>query len=76
MRAQLFGIPFDYPICPYTFSLADYFVRGLEVQPRVKEMGIKDSTVDELQHVLHQMQMGDEIPGVSASVTITPPSPN
>ena len=24
--------------------------------------------------MLHQMQMGDETPGVSASVTITPPS--
>ncbi|RVW86098.1 hypothetical protein CK203_037949 [Vitis vinifera] len=33
---------------------------GLEIQPRVEEMGVKDSTMDELQHMLHQMQMGDE----------------
>ncbi|RVW34460.1 Retrovirus-related Pol polyprotein from transposon 297 [Vitis vinifera] len=31
VRARLFGIPFDYPICPYTFSLANYFIRGLEM---------------------------------------------
>ena len=48
MRAQLFGVPFDYLICPYTFSLANYFVRGLEIQPHVEEIGIEDSIVDEL----------------------------
>ena len=32
--------------------------------------------MDELQHMLHQMQMGDEIPGVLASMTIAPPSPD
>ena len=55
VRAQLSNIPFDYLVRPYTFSLADYFVRGSEVQPRVEEMGVKDSIVDELQHMLHQM---------------------
>ena len=76
VRVRLSGIPFNYPIHPYTFSLLEYFVRGLKVQPRVEEMGVKDSTMDELQHMLHQMQMGDEIPGVLASMTIAPPSPN
>ncbi|KAL6325697.1 hypothetical protein AAG906_023581 [Vitis piasezkii] len=55
VRARLSGIPFDYLIRPYTFNLADYFVRGSKVQPRVEEMGVKDSIVDELQHMLHQM---------------------
>ena len=27
MRAHLFGVPFDYPLRPYTFQLADYFIR-------------------------------------------------
>ena len=76
VRARLSSILFDYPIRPYTFSLADYFVRGSEIRPRVEEMGVEDSIVDELQHMLHQMQMGDENPSVSASVTIAPPSPN
>ena len=48
VRARLFGISFDYLVCPYTFSLADYFVKGSEVQPRVEEIGVEDSTVDEL----------------------------
>ena len=76
MRARLSGIQFDYPIRPYTFSLVDYFIRGLEVQPHVEEMGVDDSIVDEFQHMLHKMKMGDETPSTSASVTIAPPSPD
>ncbi|XP_034693811.1 uncharacterized protein LOC117920414 [Vitis riparia] len=30
VRARMSGIPFDYPLRPYTFQLADYFIRGLE----------------------------------------------
>ena len=76
VRDRLSGIPFDYLIHPYSFSLADYFVRGSEIQPRVEEIGVEDSTVDELQHMLHQMQMGDETVGVLASMTIASPSPD
>ena len=72
----MFGIPFDYPVCSYTFSLANYFIRGLEVQPRVEEIGVDDSTLDELQHMLHWMQMDHETPGALASMMITPPSPD
>ncbi|RVW41823.1 hypothetical protein CK203_108409 [Vitis vinifera] len=75
-RARLSGIPFDYPVHPYTFNLADYFVRGSKVQPHVEEMCTDDSIVDELQHMLHRMQMGDEIPDMSASVMIASPSPD
>ncbi|KAL6342230.1 hypothetical protein AAG906_006848 [Vitis piasezkii] len=62
VRTRLFGIPFDYPVHPYTFSLADYFVRGSEVQPHVEEIGVEDSTVDELQHMLHQIFMMITLP--------------
>ena len=75
-RARLSGISFDYPVHPYTFNLADYFVRGSKVQPHVEEMCTDDSIVDELQHMLHRMQMGDEIPDMSASVMIASPSPD
>ena len=68
------GISFDYPVCPYTFSLVDYFVRGSDIQLHVEEIGVEDSTMDELQHMLHHMQMGAETLGVLAFVTITPPS--
>ena len=33
VRAHLFGVPFNYPLRPYTFQLADYFIRGLEHAP-------------------------------------------
>ena len=33
MRACLSYTPFDYPIRPYRMSLANYFVRGSEIQP-------------------------------------------
>ena len=69
-------IPFYYPVRPYTFNLVDYFVKGSEIQPRVEEIGVKDSIFDELQHMLLQMQMGDETLGVSAFMTIVPPSPD
>ena len=36
VRARLSGIPFDYPLHPYTFRLADYFIRGLEHVPRME----------------------------------------
>nr|CAN75826.1 hypothetical protein VITISV_012550 [Vitis vinifera] len=76
MRARLSDIPFNYLVHPYTFNLADYFVRGSKIQPRVEEIGVGDSTVDELQHMLHHMQMGDDTPSVSNSVMIAPPSPD
>ena len=69
-------IPFYYPVRPYTFNLVDYFVRGSKIRPRVEEIGIEDGIVDELQHILHQMQMGDETPNMSTSVMIAPPSPD
>ncbi|KAL6327482.1 hypothetical protein AAG906_021554 [Vitis piasezkii] len=31
VRAHLSSIPFDYYVCPYTFSFVDYFVRGLKL---------------------------------------------
>ena len=35
VRAHLSGVPFDYPLRPYTFKLADYFIRGSEHAPRI-----------------------------------------
>ena len=36
VRAHLFGVPFDYPLRPYTFQLADYFTRGSEYVPHTE----------------------------------------
>ena len=32
----MFGVPFDYPLRPYTFQLADYFVRGSDHVPHME----------------------------------------
>ena len=36
VRARMSGIPFDYPLRPYTFQLADYFIRSSEHTPRTE----------------------------------------
>ena len=36
VRARLSGVPFDYPLRPYTFQLADYFTRGSEHAPHTE----------------------------------------
>ena len=36
VRARLSEVPFDYPLRPYTFQLADYFAKGLEHAPHTK----------------------------------------
>ncbi|RVW19167.1 hypothetical protein CK203_093890 [Vitis vinifera] len=38
VRAHLFGVPFDYPLRPYTFQLADYFTRGSEYVPTQRDL--------------------------------------
>ena len=32
----MFGIPFDYPLRPYTFQLVYYFTRGSEYAPHIE----------------------------------------
>ena len=59
-------------------SLADYFFRGSNIQPRLKEI---DNVVHidreiEFQHLFHQLQLSDGVPSTSISMAITPTSPN
>ena len=49
VRACLSGISFDYPLCPYTFGLADYFSRGSEHVPRMEG----------IDHILETMEIQD-----------------
>ena len=50
VRAYLSGIPFDYPLHPYTFRLADFFIRGSEHVPRME--GIEHiSEIIEIQYI-------------------------
>ena len=36
VRARMSGVPFDYPLRPYTFQLVDYFTRGSEYAPHTE----------------------------------------
>ena len=74
VRAYLSHTPLDYPIRPYGMSLADYFVRGSEIRPRLEEI---DSVVHidretDLQHLFHQLQLSDGAPDTSFPMAITP----
>ncbi|WKA04749.1 hypothetical protein VitviT2T_022757 [Vitis vinifera] len=57
VRARLTCTPFDYPIHPYRMSLTDYFVRGSEVHPHMRDFGVVTDIegVDGLQHQFHYL---------------------
>ena len=57
VRARLTCTPFDYLICPYRMSLADYFARGSEVHPHMGDFSVVTNIegVDELQHQFHHL---------------------
>ena len=43
-------------------SLVDFFIRGLEVHPHMRDFGVVTNIegMDELQHQFHHLQLGDE----------------
>ncbi|RVW71793.1 hypothetical protein CK203_055182 [Vitis vinifera] len=53
------GIPFDYPLRPYTFQLADYFIRGSEHTPRTEGTVHIPETVEiqDIQQALGQIHL-------------------
>ena len=63
VRACLFGIPFDYPLRPYTFRLADYFIRGSKHVPRMEGIDHISETVEiqDIQQALGQMHLSSRI---------------
>ena len=75
MRAQLTHTPFDYPVCPYTMSLVDYFMRASEPWTHSDGIvgGLSTTQEAELQRLVHQLYLSDGAPGTSTS-TLTVPS--
>ena len=57
VRAQLTHTPFDYPVHPYSMSLADYFVRASELQTHYDGIirGFNTIQEAELQRLVHQL---------------------
>ncbi|KAL6345765.1 hypothetical protein AAG906_017513 [Vitis piasezkii] len=66
VRARLTHTPFNYPVHPYSMSLADYFVRAPELQTRSAE----------LQCLVYQLRLSDGALGTSALALATPSSPD
>ena len=72
VRARMTGIPFDYPLRPYTFQLADYFIRGSEHTPRTEGTVRIPETV-EIQDIQQALGQTTETPG---AMIVAPPSPD
>ena len=72
------GIPFDYPLHPYTFQLVDYFIRGLEYTPRMEGTVhiSKANGIQDIQQALGQMHLGIELTKASNAMMVVPPSPD
>ena len=78
VRARLFGVPFDYPLHPNTFQLADYFTRGLENAPHTKGVDYVSGMVEirGIQQALGHIVLSSKTtePPEAVIVAITGPS--
>ena len=72
------GVPFDYPLRPYTFQLADYFTRGSEHAPHTE--GVEHvSKMDEIrgiQQALRQMCLSSKTTEPPEAMIVAPPLPD
>ena len=77
VRACLFGVPFDYPPCPYTFQLAAYFIRGSEHAPRIRgtDHALETDGIQGIKKALGKMCLSSETTGALGAMIVAPPSP-
>ena len=78
MRARLSGIPFNYPLRPYTFQLVDYFTRGSEYATCTEGVDhvLKMAKIQGIQHALGHICLNSETTKPPEVVTVAPPSPD
>ena len=78
VRARLTHTHFYYPVCPYTMSLADYFVRASEPHAPFDGIigGLSTTQEAELQRLVQQLQLSDGAPGPLTFALIASSSPN
>ena len=78
VRARMFGVPFDYPLHPYTFQLDDYFTRGSEYAPHTERVDhvSKMAEIQGIQHALGQICLNSESTKPLEAMTVAPPSPD
>ena len=69
------GIPFDYPLRPYTFQLADYFIRGSEHTPRTEGTVHIPETVgiQDIQQALGQIHLDTGTTEAPGAMIVAPP---
>ena len=78
VRARLFGVPFDYPLRPYTFQLAGYFTRGSEHAPHTEGVNcvLKMAEIRGIQQALRQMCLSSKTIEPPEAMIVSPPSPD
>ena len=78
VRARLFGVPFDYPLRPYTFQLADYFTKGSEHATHTEGVDhvSKMAEIRGIQQVLRQMCLSSKTTKPPKAMIVAPPSPD
>ena len=78
VRARMCGIPFDYPLRPYTFQLADYFTRGSEHAPHTEGVDhvSKMAEIRGIQQALRHMCLSSKTTVPPEAMIVEPPSPD
>ncbi|RVX11380.1 hypothetical protein CK203_019586 [Vitis vinifera] len=78
VRARMTGIPFDYPLHPYTFQLADYFIRGSEHTPCIEGTVHIPETIEiqDIQQALGQIHLDTGTTETPGAMIVAPPSPD
>ena len=76
VRARLSGFPLYYPLHPYTFQLADYFIRGLEYAPRTggTAHALETDGIQGIQQALGQICFSSETTEAPGAMMVAPPS--
>ena len=78
VRARLFRVPFNYPLRPDTFQLADYFTRGSEHAPHTEGFDhvSKMAEIRGIQQALRQMCLSSKTTEPPEAIIVAPPSPD
>ena len=78
VRARMSGIPFDYPLRPYTFQLADYFIKESKYVPRTEEVYHVSNMaeIQGIQHALGHMCLSSKTIDPPEAMIVAPPSPD
>ena len=78
VRARLSGVPFDYPLRPYTFQLAGYFTRRSKHAPYTEGVDhvSKMAEIRGIQQALRQMCLSSKTTEPPEAMIVAPLSPD